>query len=584
MSETSFFSQLIDDVVWEWKQFSSSLRNSFRSQQPIDYLVLPIGGSLPEREPPPRSFIERQLPIPNPPTSLETWHERMQAIVDADNVKGVLFVFRGFNCGLAKMQTFTRMVARLKAAGKQTAVFTPYLDLLHYYAASACDTIIVPPHTSFDVLGLHMEALYLKDALKEVGVQAEFIQISPYKSANNSLSHTEMTPEEREQFDWLLDSQFDMIVQQMADGRGVTIDQMRDHIDNAPYFAQQAAELGLVDHMAYEDELAHLLATSEETANEEIAEEPETPTANLITWEDGASLLTSKPRLRTRKFVGIISLEGLINMGSSQQAPIDLPLLGGSIAGEQTLVRLIRKAEELEQMAALVFHVDSQGGSALASDLIARQIQRLQKKKPVVVYMGDVAASGGYYVSAYANEIVCQPATITGSIGVLSGRINTTDLLDKLHINRVEIKRGQQAGLYTRNQPMTEADRAVFRNGVEDVYRKFKEVVSNGRSLPYDNLDPICNGRVWTGQQAYEHGLVDKFGDLMDAVQRAAELAKLPTDDRHRISVMTLFSKDNSYELPAMWQPNETLTWLQNLHDQLHQKALTLWPVHIRWK
>jgi protease-4 len=264
------------------------------------------------------------------------------------------------------------------------------------------------------------------------------------------------------------------------------------------------------------------------------------------------------PRQRQKKFVGVISLEGIINMGPSRKPPIDLPIpfIGGDVAGELTLLRQLRRAEKNKEMAALIFHVDSGGGSALASDLIAREIERIGRKKPVLVYMGNVAASGGYYVAAPAGHIMCQTGTITGSIGVISGRVSMQGLREKLHVNQVSLQQGEHAGLYRETAPMSDEERQIFWNSIVTTYEQFKQVVANGRSLPLAELDPICEGRVWTGRQAAGHKLVDSFGDFVDAIHKAAEMGGLETGDTYRIPVHNLHGKHGRYLPP---RPIESL-------------------------
>lgn len=565
--QPNFFSELGRELreVWlairdAWAAFGARGRNQLRRfrRAEVDYVLMPISGSLPERDQPPRSFIQRQLPLPPPPLSMETLNRRLQMIADAPNVKGVVFIFRGLSAGLATLQNFRRAVERVRAAGKEVVVYTPYLDLPHYFAASAADRIVAPPSAEFTVLGLRAEATYLKDALNQVGFHVDVVQISPYKTAFNRLGKADMTPEEREQISWLLDEQFGMMVTGMAQGRGErhTVETLTALINQAPYFATKAHELGLIDHVAYEDELQYLLAAepTDQPPNQPN-DQPITqlaPKANLQPWTKAASLLLEKPRRRTRQFIGTVSLEGGIVMGPSRNPPIDLPIpfIGGAMAGEATLVKLLRQAEQAQHMAALIFHVDSAGGSALASDLIARQIRRIGQKKPVLVYMGNVAASGGYYVSAPGQHIMSQSGTFTGSIGVINGRISSHDFLNKLHLNQVHLDRGERVGLYRNNAPMTEEERQIFWDSIVTIYEQFKEVVAHGRSLPIDKLDSICEGRVWSGRQALAHKLVDSHGDFLDAIRQAAEMAGLPTDDAHAIPVYNFHPKDDGY-LPA---------------------------------
>jgi protease-4 len=564
-----------------------ALRNWLRQARgaKVDYVALRVGGPLPERAGPPRNFIQRQLPLPPEPLTMEELNYHFQVVADATNVKGVILIFQGFAAGLATLQNLRRAIERLRQAGKEVIVYTPYLDLPHYYAATAANRIIAPHSSHFDVLGLRSESMFLKDALARVGIQADMVQISPYKTAGNIFSKADMTPEQRAQMEWLLDDEYAMITAAIATGRQLPLERVLELIDQSPMTAEQAQANCLLDGLAYEDELAYLLAGDEsgedkeeerEEAKEEENGQAERPKAELLTWDKAFDLMTEKWRRTVPKRIGVVSLEGAITMGPSRQPPIDLPipLIGGASAGEQTIIQQLRQAEHDDSIAALIFHVDSPGGSALASDLIWRQIQRIRQQKPVVVLMGNVAASGGYYVSAAGQHIMAQSGTITGSIGVLSGRISTAGLYEKISVNRVSIQRGRRAGLYSEDSPLTEEERQLFWQGIIDTYQQFKQVVATGRNLVYEELDPICEGRVWTGRQALEHKLVDSHGDFIDAVQRAAELAGLPTDDDHEITVSNLYPKERGYLLPKPFEAGEEIgrllsgDWLQGMFER----------------
>jgi protease-4 len=611
MSESpDFFTELTQELQALWRQTADgwsalqiTLLNQIRAvrSRDLDYIVMPIGGSFPERDAPPRSFIERQLPLPTPSLSLETLNRRFQAIADADNVKGVVLIFRGLSAGMASIQNLRRSIERLRQSGKEVIVYTPYLDMSHYYAATAADRIIVPPTAIFDVLGLHLEVMFYKDALARVGLQMDVVQISPYKTALDPFGQTDMTPQMREQLSWILDERFDMFTADMANGRHKTQDEIKQLIDQAPHFPEAILEAGLIDHIAYEDELAYILAASDTETTAEEAEstsenqpeaetksaESKRPKARLMTWREAHNLLTEKPRSTSKKYIGVVSLEGNIIMGTSRQPPIDIPLpfVGGEMAGEETIVQLLRQVEQDDNMAALIFHVDSGGGSALASDLIGQQIKRIRHKKPVLVYMGNAAASGGYYVSAAAQHIMCQPGTITGSIGVINGRLSTKGLYAKASLNTIALERGEHIGLYHDNGPMSEEQRQIFWDAISEMYRQFKMVVANGRSLDYDDLDSICEGRVWTGRQAQTHKLVDSFGDFVDAVHTAAELAELPTDDDHAIPVVNIYARHDEYHLPKPYEAAEEIAkWL--LGEQLKEwngRPLLLMPYHFKF-
>ncbi|MEM7800661.1 MAG: signal peptide peptidase SppA, partial [Chloroflexota bacterium] len=271
-----------------------------------------------------------------------------------------------------------------------------------------------------------------------------------------------------------------------------------------------------------------------------------------------------------RKGIGVVSLVGGITQGESQQSPIPLPIFGTATAGEKTIVRSLRAAEKLNNLAALIFYVDTRGGDAFASDLIQREVERIGQKIPVIVYMGDVAASGGYYVSAKAHHIICQPATVTGSIGVVSGKPSLMGLYEKAHINAVSIKRGKNAGLYAGSAPLTEEERQILFNSIFESYKEFKWVVADGRDLPFDELDKICLGKVWTGRQALGHKLVDQNGSFLDAIKKAREMGELPDSEDILVPVYEIAGSRRGRLWPEPFKnekpPASIAEWVQRLY------------------
>lgn len=586
-----------------WASAGVGWRNQVRRWQRarLDYVVVPVGGSLPERRGPKPSFWARFLPLPGEPVSLELLDQRLRIIAEADNVRGVVIVMRELNAGTASLQSLRQMLLRLRAAGKEVVVYTPHLDLANYYVATAADRIVAPPGARFEVLGLYAEVLFLKDALARVGLRADVIQVSPYKTAGDQLSQSEMSPAYREQLDWLLDEQYDILTSEIADGRGLDPEALRALIDRAPFTVEDAREHGLIDLVAYDDELPALLAPSRpgqpvtgdeaqgpppDATQSEAAGAPARP--RLATWDAARRMMLEKHHPRTSRFIGVISVEGLIAMGPSRQPPLELPVpfLGGLTAGEQTLVGLLRRAEKLDDMAALILHIDSAGGSALASDLIARQLQQFAARKPLVVYMGNVAASGGYYIAAGAGHIVSQPLSVTGSIGVILARLDAEGLYDLLSVNRTVLTRGEHAGLMRDSGHMSDGQRAILRQSVMDTYERFKLVVSEGRGLPIETVDEIGGGKVWTGSQALKHGLVDNQGSFCDAVLQAARMANLDTSDLAGVRTVNLFARSSTYTLPAMApdKSTEVLARLLGGEELRHwlDQPLLLAPLELR--
>ncbi|MFN2187812.1 MAG: S49 family peptidase, partial [Candidatus Promineifilaceae bacterium] len=241
--------------------FGNGMRRIRRAR--LDYVIIPVGGSLPERSGPPRSYLQRFLPLPPRPMSMEALHRRFRLISEADNVGGVILVLGNITTGIATLQSLRRAVKRLQDAGKEVVVYTPMVDLGHYFVAVAADRIVIPPSANFEVLGLHADAFFLNDALNRVGVEAEVVQISPYKTGFDYMSKSDMSAEYREQIEWILDETYGYIIEAISAGRDMPAETVREIIDRAPYSAAEAQEHGLVDDVAYEDTLSRLLVHHE---------------------------------------------------------------------------------------------------------------------------------------------------------------------------------------------------------------------------------------------------------------------------------------------------------------------------------
>jgi protease IV len=593
---SDFWSELRRDLEASWEELRLAwarglvgLRNAIRRARPgrVDYVVLPISGPLRERAGPRRSFLQRRL-LPQEPLSLQQLNSRLRAIADAENVLGVVFILGELSpAGLATLQNLRRSLARLQNAGKEAVVFTPYLDLAHYYVASAASRIIVPPSAQFELLGLRVEAVFLKDALAQVGVEAEILQVSPYKTAGNILDKAEITPEQREQLIWLIDDNYDLLTAEIASGRGLEQGAVKALIDRAPFTAMEARAAGLVDDLAYEDELPALLHQGGDTSSGKRDGgdgNTDRSRAKLRSWSRAAPLLMEKARLPIRRYVGVVGLEGMIVAGEGQQRPIDVPIpfVGGLLSGHETVNRLLRRVERDKRMAALILYVDSGGGSALASDLIWRQVKRVARKKPVLVYMGNVAASGGYYVGAAGQHIMCQSMTTTGSIGVLAGRVNTDGLYERLHVGRTVISRGEHADLYSDAGPLSADERDRLWATIISTYELFLEVVATGRDINREELESIAGGRVWTGRQALELRLVDSHGDFVDAIERAAALAGIRVAGHRVVPVVNLHTGGGAFRLPLPLRPSD----YAGLFDQfrrVYREPSLITPFHLRW-
>ncbi|MCA1730334.1 MAG: S49 family peptidase [Actinobacteria bacterium] len=473
------------------------LRNARRAlRRPPDFVWIPVSGTLPEFEPSRRGLLRRRLDPRALAPSLQSIRSRLERILAEGRVGGVILRVENLDAGWAALEELRDELHRFRSKGKKVAAYLVDPDTRSYYLASAADEVYASPLSTLNIVGLRARVNFLKDALGSLGLETEVLAVSPYKSAADAISRSSFSRESREQVERLLDARFDEIVTAVFSGRDIPPEEVRTLIDHAPYPATMATEKKLLDGALYEDELPGRLAGGEKPVK-------------LVEWGVASKILRLPYRRRARKIVGLVSVEGAIQRGRSRKLPVPLPLLGREQAGSDS-------------------HVDSPGGDALASDLIWREVGRIRARKPVVVLMGNAAASGGYYVSAAANHIVARKNTITGSIGVILTRPVAARLLDKLKVNPVTIERGARSNLLDLRRPPTPDELAVLKDQLDTFYNGFKDRVSSGRSLRPDALEEIAGGRVWTGAEALDIGLVDETGGFRVALEKALNLAGIP--------------------------------------------------------
>jgi protease-4 len=482
----------------------------------VDYVRIEVSGGLPEFAAMPPWWQRRFLGV-SPALSLYGLRRQLARIAADPQPAGVLLRVNGLAAGWATLQSLRDEIAHVRAGGKRVVAYLLTPDMAGYYAACAADEIIVPPSATLSIVGLRAEIQFLKDALAKVGLAAEVEAVSPYKSAGEMFVRSDISPENREQLDRLLDARFAEVLGAIGAGRGKQPDEVRALIDAAPLSAPAARDAGLVDALLYEDQLDEHLAVGKSAPQ-------------ILDWGQAHKALRL-PMLRyRRKVVGVVAAEGTIAMGNSRSLPIPLPLVGGHQAGAESFAQAMRQAERNRRVAAVLLYVNSRGGDAFASDLMWREVLRVRRTKPVVVAMGDAAASGGYYIAAPASAIVAQPGTLTGSIGVVLLRPVTAGLFERAGINTVVLSRGAHSGVLSITDRPTESERQALRDLIFGSYAEFKQRVCEGRALTEAQLEPIAGGRVWLGREALELGLVDELGGLPAALLRAQELAGLPKD------------------------------------------------------
>jgi protease-4 len=428
----------------------------------------------------------------------------------------------------ARLDTLRGLIGELREAGKRVVAWSYGYDDDTYYVACAADEILLLPGGLFAPLGLASGQVYLAHALERIGLEAEVLQISPYKSAGDIFARREMSDEVREMIGWLLDGTFDEFVQAIVQGRGLDEDGARALIDQTPCTDLQAKELGAIDGIISEEELPTYL------------QEGSAP-PRLLPWQQAVRRLPRGSLPRPGRYVALLSIEGMIVDGHSQQPPMEpplpIPLTMDRRAGDLSVVPLARRLLADRRAAAVVLYVDSRGGSGTASESMRAALARLAEEKPLVVVMGDVAASGGYWVSLAGRTLVAQPNTTTGSIGVLLARVLNAGLLDRLLINREVLARGDHALIYDFDHQLTEAEREKLWGYLERTYDLFLDRVAESRGMEREAVDQVGAGRVWNGRQALDHGLIDKLGGLQQGLEEARRLGDLDARAPVRILV-----------------------------------------------
>ena len=508
-------SLIVDALVNLWRLIRNA--RALLLGRPPEYVWIEVSGPLAEFETP-AGFLRRRLAQgPGPPTleRLRLWLDRISA---DGRPRGVVLRIRNLDAGWAALEELRREILAFRSrGGRVVAYFADPADIRSYYLACAADEILATPLAELNVVGIRARVDFLKDALDNLGLEAEVVAVSPYKSAGERFVSNDFSPESREQAGRLLDGRFEEVVGAISDGRDLSREEVRARIDLAPYGAPNALSKGLLDGVLYEDELPARLGTDEGPAR-------------LAEWGRAQGSLRMPYRRRSRKKVALVTLSGAIVRGRSRRLPFPLPFVGGEQAGSESVVGALRVAEKNRRVAAVLFHVDSPGGDALASDLIWREVERVSANKPVVVRMGNAAASGGYYVSAAASHVVARRTTLTGSIGVLAIRPIALGLYEKLGINPVVLERGAHAGLLDPSRRPGPDEIRVIEDQIRRIYLEFKDRVARGRNIELSDLESIAGGRVWTGAEALDLGLVDATGGFREALFTARELGGIGQD------------------------------------------------------
>ena len=491
---------------------------AFRQREPFiaqnSVLSLRVAGSMPDYVP---DDPFRKL-LGGSEQSLSNFILQLKKAKLDNRIKAVLIDINMSGAGLAKAEEIRDAIIDFRTSGKPAYAYIEYGMNKEYFIATGCDKIFVAPPGELFINGYAADVMFFRGTLDKLGIYPDIYQIGKYKSAADTFTRKDMSEAHREFMNSFLDDLYNNHVQAVAKSRNKSVEEVRTLIDNAPYRPQAAKDAGLIDGVAYrpeiEKELKALLGYKEEDP------------LKVVRSSQYNDVRAESLGLEKGEKIAIIYATGTIGSGRSENSPF-----GDQSVGSDTMVKALNDARDDTSIKAIVIRVDSPGGTGLASDIIWRAVESAKEKKPVVVSMGDVAASGGYYIAAGAHKIVAHPSTITGSIGVLAGKPVLKGFYDWLGISNEYLLRGKNAGMFRETEKFTDSERAKFEEWIQKTYYEdFIPKVAKGRNKDVQYIDSVGQGRVWTGTQGRDRALVDELGGLDRAVEVAKALANIPAD------------------------------------------------------
>ncbi len=477
------------------------------------YLVIDIYGEIPEYNPP--AGIMGEILGGKPETLQRILCNLEKAAVD-DRIEGVIVKLSGSNnLFLAKCEEIRGAMKKVQKSGKKVYGFADSMNRKTYYLAAACDSVFMPPSAYFTFVGMATVTGHVKGTLEKLGIKPNVHRIKDYKSAAEMITRDDMSPTARENKEWMLDEYWDMYVASLGEDRGFTEDQIVGFMDQATFQPDDALEAGLIDRILYWDELEEMLMREDD-------EKLRTVYAGRYDEEKAEKL-----GLKGKKTIAVIHAQGMIGGRTSKIDP-----MFGILMGHETVRADLRRAQRDDDVAAVVFRIDSGGGESLASDMISRGVQAVKEEKPIVASMVDVAGSGGYMIAYRASKIVADKMTITGSIGSISIKFNMKGFYDKIGMTHDYIAKGPNAMMWSDLRDFTDEERQRFEADHWKGFNWWLADVADERGMTFEEAEKLAHGRVWTGRQAKANGLVDEVGGLDRAIEMAKELAGIPADEK----------------------------------------------------
>jgi len=477
-------------------------------------LVLDLSGEIPERNP--HTVPSVLLQGAPKPTLKEVRDILKKAAVDK-RINAIVLKPGGMAAGWGKTEEIRAGLEEFKRSKKPLVSWLQVANMRHYYLATTADKLYLAPEGMLDVKGLRAEVMFFKNTLNKIGVDADLEHIGKYKSFSEPFTETRMSDAFREVTNSILDTVLNQFVTTAGKARRMEPAEMRAALDQGPFLPAAAVKAGLADGLKYEDEVY-----------DEVQQLTKVKTIKKLKPEDYNKVSLESLGLAGGSKIALVYAVGDILRGDDDMSPFS----GDQSLGSDSICRVLREVGEDKSLKGVIVRIDSPGGDSIASDQIWREMNLLSKKKPMVISMSDVAASGGYYIAMSGDPVLAYPTTFTGSIGVVFGKMSLKGLYDKIGVNKEILSRGKNAEIDTDYRRFTPAEREKVVKDIGEVYRDFVEKVAQARKRPHEEIEPLAQGRTWLGSQARQNGLIDELGGYDRAIALVKERAKLRPEDK----------------------------------------------------
>jgi len=543
----------------------------FGSLSKVNFVEIDLIGDIPEEE------EKSLLPTIGTKKKLALW-DIEKILTDIENnpkILGAIIKLSELRVGFARANLIRTRLLELRAKGKKIIIYLESGGNVEYLIASSADEIYLPPWSMLNLIGLKAEVTFYKDALDKIGVMAHMKGFGEYKSASETFTRDSMSKPHREMINSIIGDLESQLEEFISEGRKIKPKELKSLIDKGPYLADRAHEESLVDGVLYESGL-------EDKVSELIGTELHLIKAGnflrRLNIKDNIRLVLSK-LTSSYPVIAVISDSGMITLGCSRKSgPI-------KSIGSDSLIKLLEHVSKDRNVKALVLRVLSPGGSAVASDLICEKLEQISQRIPVVISMSDIAASGGYLISLGAHKVVADSMSITGSIGIVSGKFDLSGLYGKLGITKELVSKGKNALMFSSSKGFSKDEEVKLLKIMEFYYEQFVRKVSIARDMEFNKTEEVSRGRVWTGKQAKERGLVDEMGGINTAVNIAKSEAGI--FEGHN-SVLKFYSEPGGLQLSSLFKSSLYVNTINGLMDSFsfleREKILTIMPFNINFK